>query len=546
MTNLPPDRPTLTTGRRLCTAIAVAAALSPAAVAASLGVLWLADATGSAATAAVGAAYALAIAGGGAFFGWRSAARLRRLLAADVDNPAPVRPRHRNPGLPEITTLEEQVGRLLAGVRRRGGNAALLQIELSGFGSLRRALGRKAGDEVLDSAIGRMQQALRRGDVAAHVGDGTFLVAAADLAMPGDATMVARRLHAVLTDPFVLDGVPRRLECRMGVALLSDEGALASPPVAQGALPRPGVDRLMANAELALAHAREAHSGIGYYGLGLRAEAERREVLKRELRRGLEHGEIVPFFQPQVSLATSALLGFEALARWQHPEHGLLAPPLWLGIAEGAGLVERLGEVILEAVLERLAEWDAAGVAVPRVGVNFALSQLRNPGLIERIKWAVDRRAIQPRRLSIEVLETVLVRGDADLVLRNLHGLAASGFGVELDDFGTGHASIANVRRFQAERIKIDRSFVRGIDASAEQHKLVASIVGMAQALGIRTLAEGVEHASEEAALRAMGCDEIQGFRIARPMDAASATAWLSGAGRLPRRPALRSGGTRQ
>jgi diguanylate cyclase len=340
-------------------------------------------------------------------------------------------------------------------------------------------------------------------------------VVAPALAEPGDAAVVAQRLHRALSRPFVVHGHSRRIDCHIGVALVSDDDLTP--------------ERLLANASVALGEARQASTGsIRYYSDHMRIDVERREALCAELMEGLERGEVVPFFQPQVALETRELVGFEALARWQHPARGTLAPPEWLEIAEKAGLIERLGEVMLEAVLEALSLWDRQKVAVPSVGVNFALAQLRDPSMIERIKWEVDRRSIDPSRLSIEVLETVLVRGETDLVVRNLQGLAATGFRVELDDFGTGHASISNVRRFKAERIKIDRSFVRGIETSDEQLKLVASIVAMARALGIRTLAEGVETAEEEAVLRELGCDDVQGYRIARPMPLVDVTAWLA------------------
>ena len=164
---------------------------------------------------------------------------------------------------------------------------------------------------------------------------------------------------------------------------------------------------------------------------------------------------------------------------------------------------------------------------MPRVGVNFALAQLRDPRLIEKIKWEVERFDIEPGRVAIEVLETVLIKSDADLVVRNLRGLASAGFHVELDDFGTGHASIANLRRFMVDRIKIDRSFIAGIEASEEQRTLTASMIAMAHALGIGTLAEGVETEAARSVLRELGCDRFQGYLVARPMALAETLAWL-------------------
>jgi EAL domain-containing protein (putative c-di-GMP-specific phosphodiesterase class I) len=165
---------------------------------------------------------------------------------------------------------------------------------------------------------------------------------------------------------------------------------------------------------------------------------------------------------------------------------------------------------------------------VPRVGVNFALAQLGDPRLVEKIKWETERLRVEPGRIAIEVLETVLIKTDADMVVRNLRGLASAGFHVELDDFGTGHASIANLRRFMVNRIKIDRGFVTGIETSEEQRTLTASMIAMAHALGIATLAEGVETEAARATLARLGCDAVQGYLVGRPMPLADTLPWLA------------------
>jgi EAL domain-containing protein (putative c-di-GMP-specific phosphodiesterase class I) len=174
---------------------------------------------------------------------------------------------------------------------------------------------------------------------------------------------------------------------------------------------------------------------------------------------------------------------------------------------------------------------------VPRVGINFAMAQLRDPRLIEKIKWEVERHDVDPSRIAIEVLETVLIKTDADMVVRNLRGLASAGFHVELDDFGTGHASIANLRRFMVNRIKIDRSFIVGIEASEEQQTLTATMIAMAHALGIGTLAEGVETEAARATLARLGCDGFQGYLVARPMSLPASLVWLAGFRGFPHGP---------
>ncbi len=418
--------------------------------------------------------------------------------------------------MPNAAYLNAHLTRVAAEADRAARQTAVLRLDLDRFAALRDTLGPRAADEILRISARRIRQSLRSGDFAAFTGLGGFVLVASDLADPADAAAIAHRLHATLTKPFSLQGGARRIGCSIGVTLTGDD------------LPEP--DRMLANAEIALAEAQSAGpSVVRYFREDLRVEAERRERLFAELVAGLERGELSPFFQPQIDVATGGFAGFEALVRWRHPTRGLLAPAAFMDYAEAADLTERIGEVVLSQSLAALTAWDAEGLVVPKVGVNFAMAQLRDPRLIERIKWEVERNDIDPARIAIEVLETVLIRSDEDLVVRNLRGLATAGFQIELDDFGTGHASIQNLRRLMVHRIKIDRSFILGLEDSEEQRTLTASMIAMASALGIHTLAEGVETAGAEAVLRDLGCGQAQGYLFARPMALADTHAWLRG-----------------
>ena len=206
----------------------------------------------------------------------------------------------------------------------------------------------------------------------------------------------------------------------------------------------------------------------------------------------------------------------------------MVSPAEFLPALEQAGLLERLGETMLHESLRALRAWDRAGMHVPSVAVNFSPEELRNPGLLERIRWEIDGFDLAPDRLTVEVLETVVAgRGD-DVILRNLRGLAALGCRIDLDDFGTGHASIGAVRRFPIARLKIDRSFVAGIEDDPEQHRMVSAILGMAERLGLDTVAEGVETPGQHAMLAQLGCGHVQGFGIARPMPFDDAVVWAA------------------
>jgi len=242
----------------------------------------------------------------------------------------------------------------------------------------------------------------------------------------------------------------------------------------------------------------------------------------------LEKGQIIAWFQPQISTDTGKVTGFEALARWDHPTRGTVSPAEFLPALEAAHGMERLSETMLQQSMKALLAWDVAGHKVASVAVNFATDDLRNPSLVERIKWDVDRFDIDPKRLTIEVLETVVAATDDDIITRNIRALADQGYRIDLDDFGTGQASLANIQRFNVDRIKVDRSFVTRADESPEKQRMINAILRMAEQLDIETVAEGVETIGEKSILSQLGCTHMQGFAIARPMPLEHTLPWLS------------------
>ena len=249
---------------------------------------------------------------------------------------------------------------------------------------------------------------------------------------------------------------------------------------------------------------------------------------REDLQQAIEAGEICAHFQPQIDAASGAVSGLEALARWQHPERGTIPPGEFLPLIERAGLSPLLARRIRDCALSCLARLDAAGLVVPTVAINLSMPQLRNPRLADEIAWALDLHELTPERLVIEILEDVIADGDDDIMVRNVARLAAMGCGIDLDDFGTGHASIASIRRFAVGRLKIDRSFITNLHRDSERHRMTGAILTMAAGLGLDTVAEGVETAEEMAIVSAMGCTHLQGFAIARPMPEAELLTWLA------------------
>jgi EAL domain-containing protein (putative c-di-GMP-specific phosphodiesterase class I) len=258
----------------------------------------------------------------------------------------------------------------------------------------------------------------------------------------------------------------------------------------------------------------------------MRAAQKEKNSLKNEVDQALSGGQIQPWFQPQICTSTGEISGVEALARWIHPERGIIPPAQFLRILEETGKMERLSEVILQHSLTALRSWDQVGLNVPRVSVNFSDTELRDPRLVERIQWELDRFGLTPQRLGIEVLETVIAGSPEGIVSRNIVALGEMGCHIDLDDFGTGHASITALRRFRVHRLKIDRSFVTRIDRDEDQHRMLAAVLGMADRLDLATLAEGVESVGEHALLGQLGCDHVQGFGIARPMPPDQLVTW--------------------
>jgi len=401
--------------------------------------------------------------------------------------------------------------------RRKSLKCATVFVELDDYDSLLDRYGHAAAGHVIAHSISRLQSALRSRDKVFHIRDGRFAIAVAPVRrLDMDvALQVSERLQRAVEEPISLDATTIYVSASCGMALSSQIDGT--------------VGRDLANAAgLALRDARRyAPSAIRAYSPDMHLPEPNTPGIENEVTDALEAGQIVPWFQPQISTDTGHITGFEALARWIHPERGLISPAEFLPTLERASKLERLGEVILYQALRALAAWDNEGLNIPKVGVNFSPEELRNPRLVEKIKWELDRFELTPDRLMVEILETVVATSPDDTITRNINALANLGCSVDLDDFGTGHASISSIRRFAIERLKIDRSFVMKVDVDSEQQRMVSAILMMAERLGLDTLAEGVETAGEHAMLAQLGCNHVQGFGISRPLPFDKTADWV-------------------
>ncbi|WP_240453953.1 putative bifunctional diguanylate cyclase/phosphodiesterase [Chachezhania antarctica] len=428
--------------------------------------------------------------------------------------------------------------------------SACFMLDFTGLSEVAEHHGPDAADELLLQIGERIGAVLRKDDIAARLSENRFGIC---LAPNSDSDLevciqIAGRLQTTLEDGFSIQGATIHLACAIGFCLRSrvpgPDGPLLAvtehDPASRAhatRMPRlsgrgrkvPGATAWLSAADAALTEARLAGpSSIRAYTKELHRRTRARSSLRADAETALENGQILAWFQPQISTETGRVTGFEALARWEHPEQGVLAPARFLPALSAAGRTERLGQVMLFQALSALSDWDRAGMEVPGVGVNFAGDELRSTGLLDRVRWELDRFGIAPERLYVEVLETVVSELPDDTIARNISGLAAMGCRIDLDDFGTGHSSIASIRRFDVSRIKIDRSFVTRADRDPEQQRMITAILTMAERLELETLAEGVETVGEHALLAQLGCHHVQGYGIGRPMPFGETLTWVA------------------
>lgn len=421
-------------------------------------------------------------------------------------------------GLPGRTELIARIASAMSeGANAKGDPPVCLVMEIDNAPALTAQFGDGGSETLLRSCAERIAFTLREGDLLASLGPGRFGLVLAKTPRTDLEAMIqlAARLQDAIEQPISLDGTRVLLSACVGFALPSR-------------VPDQTGESYLDAAESALTEAQDAGPGsVRAFSRGMRPRVSVPDNMTREVVAALENGEIVPWFQPQISTNSGALTGLEALARWEHPDKGQIAPAAFLPAIAAAGLFERLGEVMLFKSLTALKEWDRLGLTVPNVAVNFSADELRNPRLFEKVRWELDRFDLRPERLVVEILENVVAQSEDDTTTRNIAALSRLGCGIDLDDFGTGHASISNIRRFDVSRIKIDRSFISHVDTDRDQQNMVSAILTMAERLGLDSLGEGVETHGEHAMLAQLGCNHVQGYSIARPMPFAATVDWI-------------------
>ena len=440
-----------------------------------------------------------------AAWAWRGRQAARRALAA-AD--ARLRDAEATDALTGVTNRQAFEAVLHAAAAQRQKPLAVLLIDLDGFRPVNDTLGHACGDDLLRQAAARLRALLVPDDLLARIGADEFVIGA-----PGDVTRavtLAERVVAHLGHPFTLGGKPYTLSASVGIALHPDDG---------------GACGLIGHADAAMGAAKRA-GGAQYalYRPHMDAHLQEQMALQEALREAIAAGTLELHYQPKVTAAGGAVSGADALLRWKHPERGWISPAVFVPVAERFGLIGALGDWVIEEACRQIGAWQAAGRDM-HVAINVSAHQLRGDGLAARIERACRRHGVEPSRLLCEVTETAAME-DLGTSREVFDALARIGVYLSIDDFGTGWSSLAYLRQLPARQLKIDRSFVADLDASADARAVVHAVVDLAHALGLRVVAEGVETEAQRDVLAELGCDELQGWCFARPMAPPAFEAW--------------------
>ncbi len=425
------------------------------------------------------------------------------------------------PAPPDVAMADQVIGAIDSALNAgpaSGRQTGCFVVQFDNLDAVCDRLGRARQSEILAASVARIRAALRPGDTMFVLEDGSLVLVLAPTDRLDLESMVriAGRVQLVGQQPVLLGADTVQLTCCIGFCHARQ---------VQGGRGQALLDA----AQIAVDEARQHRPGaIRSYTPDLARARSDRDALRSGFAMAVAEGQLRAHFQPQLSTDSGAVSGVEALARWHHPERGLLSPGAFLPAIEGTDLMDLLGEAMLTQALAALRGWDSAGCRVPSVSVNFSARELGDPQLPERLAWQLDRHGLAAGRLTVEVLESVVAKDGDDMIVRNIRRIAEMGCGVDMDDFGTGNASITSIRRFALRRLKIDRSFVRAADTDRDQQQLVTAILSLADRLGLETLAEGVETQGEHAMLAQLGCGHVQGFVVARPMPAEEMSPWLA------------------
>jgi diguanylate cyclase (GGDEF)-like protein/PAS domain S-box-containing protein len=403
--------------------------------------------------------------------------------------------------LPNRVLFRDKLEQALREIRP-GERLAVLYIDIDEFKSVNDALGHAIGDELLKTVADRLRGCLGETDVAARLGGDEFAIIQTAVDGRATTTRLVDAIHAAIRQPFECAGHLITTDASIGIATAPEDGV--------------ALDQLLRNADLALYGAKgDGRRTHRFFEPGMDARAQARRSLEMELRQAINDGGFEVYYQPLVDLRDGRIGGCEALLRWRHPRRGMISPAEFIPVAEETGLINQLGQLVLNAACMEAAAWPGN----TRVAVNVSPVQFRSQTLALNVAGALAASGLSAARLELEITEAVLIRDD-EAALATMHQLRALGVRIALDDFGTGYSSLSYLQRFPFDKIKIDRSFIKGIADEGASSAIVQAVVNIAAASNMTTTAEGVEQEWQRELLRELGCNEMQGYLFSRAIPA--------------------------
>ncbi|MBL8251269.1 MAG: EAL domain-containing protein [Candidatus Competibacter sp.] len=408
--------------------------------------------------------------------------------------------------LPNLNLLRDRLKQAIARAQRTDLSLALLFVDLDHFKKINDGFGHSVGDALLQAAAARLENCARKQDTIARVGGDEFICVLEDLQQEDRAVDFATKLLNVLQVPFEVEARECFITASIGICLFPKDGE--------------DVETLLKNADTAMSRAKEkGRNNIQFYSRDMHVRILERLTLEQHLRYALERCELELFYQPQMDLRQNRIIGVEALLRWRHPERGLVSPLEFVPLAEETGLIETIGEWVLETACRQAKEWQRQGLPPLRMAVNMSPRQFLRAGMVERVERILRETGLEPHLLDLEITESLLMK-DVEGGIATMRALKSIGVRLSIDDFGIGYSSLNYLKQFPIDQLKIDKSFLGEIATSRNDAAITLAMIAMAHSMRLTVIAEGVENETQLAFLRANRCDEIQGYHLSCPIPA--------------------------
>jgi diguanylate cyclase (GGDEF)-like protein/PAS domain S-box-containing protein len=421
-------------------------------------------------------------------------------------------------GLPNRLLFRDRLNLAVVQAKRHGGMLAVMFIDLDRFKTINDDLGHAAGDQLLQAVAARLAKCLRQGDTVARLGGDEFTLLLPNISQRDDAENAARKVLAVLSQPFRVGQQEQLTGASIGIAVYPDDGDT--------------IDALIQNADIAMYDVKaQGRNSYAFFSNAREASYSDRVNLGQELHKAIGANQLELYYQPQVATASGDITGIEVLLRWNHPLRGQILPEEFIPLAQEAGTLAYLSDWVVRSACKQLKEWLEYGVSPVRLGINMAAEQIQQHDFVAKFSELLEEMKIDPTLLEIEITESTMVR-DLEATQDRLQALSDLGVKIAIDDFGMGYSSLSYLRNLPIDAIKIDRSFIADIKAGNE-NTLVNAMILIAKGLGLRLVAEGVESADQFAFLKSHGCDECQGYFISKPLDGEQVTRLLASGRRL-------------